>query len=70
MKMKKVLALVMSLAMVLSLAACGEKAPASSAGSARPGSTARRATPGSISFVPGAAGLIMAGAILRDLGQF
>ena len=40
------------------------------ASSARPGSTARRATPGSISFVPGAAGLIMAGAILRDLGQF
>ena len=40
MKMKKVLALVMSLAMVLSLAACGEKAPASSAGSASAGSSA------------------------------
>ena len=38
--------------------------------SIRPGSTARRATPGSISFVPGTAGLIMAGAILRELGQF
>ncbi len=38
--------------------------------SIRPGSTARRATPGSISFVPGAAGLIMAGAILRQLGGF
>ena len=38
--MKKVLALVMSLAMVLSLAACGEKAPASSAGSASAGSSA------------------------------
>ena len=40
------------------------------ADSIRPGSTARRATPGSISFVPGAAGLIMAGAILRQLGDF
>ena len=40
------------------------------ADSIRPGSTARRATPGSISFVPGTAGLIMAGAILRELGQF
>ena len=40
------------------------------ADSIRPGSTARRATPGSISFVPGAAGLIMAGTILRELGQF
>ena len=38
--MKKVLALVMSLAMVLSLAACGEKAPASSASSASAGSSA------------------------------
>ena len=38
--------------------------------SIRPGSSARRATPGSISFVPGAAGLIMAGAILRQLGDF
>ena len=36
----------------------------------RPGSTARRATPGSISFVPGAAGLVAAGAVLRDLGGF
>lgn len=36
----------------------------------RPGSTARRATPGSISFVPGAAGLAAAGAVLRDLGGF
>ena len=36
----------------------------------RPGSTARRATPGSISFVPGAAGLVLASAVLRDLGQF
>lgn len=40
------------------------------ADSIRPGSTARRATPGSISFVPGAAGLIMAGTILRQLGDF
>lgn len=36
----------------------------------RPGSSARRATPGSISFVPGAAGLVLASAVLRDLGQF
>ena len=33
----------------------------------RPGSTARRATPGSISFVPAAAGLILAGEVVRDL---
>ena len=36
----------------------------------RPGSTARRATPGSISFVPVAAGLILASAVVRDIGQF
>ena len=36
----------------------------------RPGSTARRDTPGSISFVPAAAGLVLAGAVIRDLGQF
>ena len=30
-------------------------------------STPRRATPGSVSFVPGAAGLIMAGEIIKDL---
>ena len=36
----------------------------------RPGSSARRATPGSISFVPGAAGLVLASAVLRDLGRF
>lgn len=36
----------------------------------RPGSTARRATPGSISFVPAAAGLVLASAVVRDLGQF
>ena len=36
----------------------------------RPGSTARRATPGSISFVPAAAGLVLASAVIRDLGQF
>lgn len=44
------------------------EAPADS--ESRPGSTARRATPGSISFVPGAAGLVLASAVLRDLGQF
>lgn len=36
----------------------------------RPRSTARRATPGSISFVPGAAGLLLASAVVRDLGHF
>lgn len=33
----------------------------------RPVSSARRATPGSISFVPAAAGLVLAGAVIRDL---
>lgn len=33
----------------------------------RPGSTARRDTPGSLPFVPAAAGLTMASAIVRDL---
>ena len=36
----------------------------------RPGSTTRRATPGSISFVPAAAGLVLASAVVRDIGQF
>ena len=36
----------------------------------RPGSSARRATPGSISFVPAAAGLVLASAVIRDLGGF
>ena len=36
----------------------------------RPGSTARRDTPGSISFVPAAAGLVLASAVIRDIGQF
>ena len=36
----------------------------------RPPSTARRATPGSIAFVPGAAGLVLAGAVIRDIGGF
>lgn len=47
----------------------GEEAPAD-AGGTRPSSSARRATPGSISFVPGAAGLVLAGAVIRDIGQF
>lgn len=38
--------------------------------SLRPGSSARRDTPGSISFVPAAAGLVLASAVIRDLGQF
>ena len=46
-----------------------EEAPADTGGT-RPPSTARRATPGSISFVPGAAGLVLAGAVIRDIGGF
>lgn len=44
------------------------EAPADSG--TRPGSTARRDTPGSISFVPAAAGLVLASAVIRDIGQF
>ncbi|MBE6973799.1 MAG: tRNA threonylcarbamoyladenosine dehydratase [Ruminococcaceae bacterium] len=33
----------------------------------RPGSTARRDTPGSLPFVPAAAGLLLASAVIRDL---
>ena len=36
----------------------------------RPGSMARRDTPGSISFVPAAAGLVLASAVVRELGGF
>ena len=39
-------------------------------GGTRPGSTARRATPGSMPYVPAAAGLVMASAIIRELGGF
>lgn len=42
----------------------------STATDTRPASSARRAIPGSISFVPAAAGLVLAGAVIRDLGQF
>ena len=38
--------------------------------SGRPESTARKSTPGSLSFVPAAAGLVAASAVIRDLGQF
>ena len=41
------------------------EAPAQS--DTRPGSTARRDTPGSLPFVPAAAGLAMASAVVRDL---
>ena len=47
----------------------GEEAPAEMGGT-RPPSSARRATPGSIAFVPGAAGLVLAGAVIRDIGGF
>ena len=36
----------------------------------RPESSARRAVPGSLSCVPAAAGLVLAGAVIRDLGGF
>jgi len=36
----------------------------------RPGSTARRDTPGSTPFVPAAAGLLLASAVVRELGEF
>ena len=36
----------------------------------RPGTTARRDTPGSLPFVPGAAGLVLAGAVVREVGGF
>lgn len=39
-------------------------------GGVRPSSAARRDTPGSISFVPAAAGLVLASAVVRELGQF
>lgn len=45
-----------------------EEAPAGT--DTRPRSTARRSTPGSISFVPAAAGLVAASAVIRDLGGF
>jgi len=44
--------------------------PPVTASETRPGSSARRDTPGSISFVPAAAGLVLASAVIRDLGQF
>ena len=48
-----------------------EAEPPASASETRPGSTARRRdTPGSISFVPAAAGLVLASAVVRELGQF
>lgn len=36
----------------------------------RPGSAARRDTPGSTPFVPAAAGLLLASAVVRELGEF
>ena len=47
-----------------------EAEPPVTASDTRPGSIARRDTPGSISFVPAAAGLVLASAVIRDLGQF
>ena len=37
---------------------------------ARPASTARRNTPGSMPFVPATAGLLIASAVVRELGEF
>ena len=39
-------------------------------GGTRPGTSGRRATPGSMPFVPAAAGLVMASAVVRELGGF
>ncbi len=39
-------------------------------GKGRPGTSARRSTPGSVPFVPAAAGLVMAAAVIRELGDF
>lgn len=39
-------------------------------GGTRPGTAGRRSTPGSVSFVPAAAGLVMASAVIRELGGF
>jgi len=39
-------------------------------GGTRPGSAARRDTPGSMPFVPAAAGLLLASAVVRELGNF
>lgn len=36
----------------------------------RPGEPGRRSTPGSVSFVPAAAGLVLAAAVIRELGGF
>lgn len=44
------------------------EAPAQS--DTRPGTTARKDTPGSISFVPAAAGLLLASTVVREIGQF
>lgn len=46
------------------------QAEAPSGTDTRPGSTARKDTPGSISFVPASAGLLLASAVVRDLGGF
>lgn len=50
------------------LCAPGCEPPA--AADTRPGSDARRDTPGSTAFVPAAAGLLLASAVVRDLGNF
>lgn len=50
------------------LRAAGCEPPA--AADTRPGSDARRDTPGSTAFVPAAAGLLLASAVVRDLGNF
>lgn len=39
-------------------------------GGTRPGDSGRRSTPGSMPFVPAAAGLVMASAVIRELGGF
>ena len=49
----------------------GEIAAETPAGeNTRPGEPGRRSTPGSVSFVPAAAGLVLASAVIRELGGF
>lgn len=52
------------------LVPAGEIKGEAPAHSERPGSPGRRSTPGSMPFVPGAAGLVLASAVIRELGGF
>ena len=49
---------------------CSAELEAPKSSNTRPGSTARRDTPGSTPFVPAAAGLLLASAVVRELGEY